>query len=89
MNISFSEFSKIVLDDRSPEHKEKVYYVDEYVFASPNPSLIAKDWKKPAFITSILKSKSTAVSVWSKDFERRPKYNGDREKYICVLSGEE
>lgn len=87
-NISFSEFSKIVMSN-TPEEKDKVYYIDEYAFASPNPAMIAKDWKKPSFMTSILKSKSTAVSVWFKDFERRPKYNGNREKYICLLSGEE
>jgi hypothetical protein len=27
--------------------------------------------------------------MWTKDFKRRPKYNGDSEKYICVLSGAE
>lgn len=32
------------MEDKDPKHKDMVYYIDEYVFASPNPSLIAKDW---------------------------------------------
>jgi hypothetical protein len=31
-------------DDTTIEHKDKVYYLDEFIFASPNPQLIAKDW---------------------------------------------
>lgn len=85
-NKSFGEFASL-MTSTEPEHSGKVYYIDEYVFAATDPALIAKDWVKPSFLTTILKSKSIAISIWAKDFERRPKYNGSTEKYICVLSG--
>lgn len=64
-NKSFGEFASL-MTSTEPEHSGKVYYIDEYVFAATDPALIAKDWVKPSFLTTILKSKSIAISIWAK-----------------------
>jgi hypothetical protein len=42
---------------------------------------------KPFFITKILRSRLTGLTVW-KNFIRRASFK-ERESYICVVDGEE
>ena len=49
---------------------------------------LSEDFTRPAFLTKLLSSRHTGITVWP-SFPKRKAEVKDRERYICVVKGKE
>jgi hypothetical protein len=79
---NFGEFLKKV--DTESEDGKYLYFIRNEMIVN---KVLAADYIKPGFISSLVRNRATGLTVW-KDFERKPEYK-DRERYFCVVDGQE